>query len=116
MLYVNLAICIGLYRFADLDPLMMIGDVLFINNFTGRGINLVTWSLSHEMQYYLAAPFIYLMFRKLTGGKRIAGALAMLAITHSRSDGCCRRWASLTAVCGRLLCQPPRPSGRQRPR
>jgi peptidoglycan/LPS O-acetylase OafA/YrhL len=62
-LYVNLLICALFFKDADNALLMMIGDVLFINNFTGRGINLVTWSLSHEMQYYLVAPFVFLVCR-----------------------------------------------------
>lgn len=64
LLYFNLLICIALVPFADLSPVMMAGDFLFVNNFTGRGINLVTWSLSHEMQYYLLAPFVFLLFRE----------------------------------------------------
>ncbi len=79
LLYVNLVICLCFYRYADLDPGMALGDILFINNFTGRGLNLVTWSLSHEMQYYLAAPFIFLLFRRLTGWKTVVGAVAVLA-------------------------------------
>src|SRR5579883_95317 len=63
-LYVNLVLCALFFKYADDAPLPMIGDFLFINNFTGRGINLVTWSLSHEMQYYLVAPFVFLLCHK----------------------------------------------------
>lgn len=80
LLYFNLVICIGLYRFADLSPIKMVGDFLFITNFTGVGINAVTWSLSHEMQYYLIAPFIFLAFRR-ADGKALAGALALVVVT-----------------------------------
>ena len=82
LLYFNLVICIGLYRFANLDPLMMLGDFLFINNFTARGINLVTWSLSHEMQYYLLAPFIFLVFRNLSGRKAVIGAVILVLMAY----------------------------------
>jgi peptidoglycan/LPS O-acetylase OafA/YrhL len=75
-LYVNLLICALFFKYADNAPLMMIGDVLFINNFTGRGINLVTWSLSHEMQYYLVAPFVFLVCRN-----RPALLLVLIALT-----------------------------------
>src|SRR5471032_1733694 len=76
LLYFNLIVCIGLYRYADLDLGMMLGDFLFINNFTGRGINLVTWSLSHEMQYYLVAPFVFLAFRRARPAELI-GAMVL---------------------------------------
>src|SRR5665213_141294 len=82
LLYFNLVVCIGLFRYADLDPGMILGDVLFINNFTGRGVNLVTWSLSHEMQYYLIAPFIYLACHNLTGWRAVAGGLVLLASAY----------------------------------
>lgn len=63
LLYFNLLICLALVPFAVWSPLMVAGDFLFITNLTGRGVNAVTWSLSHEMQYYLAAPFVFLLFR-----------------------------------------------------
>jgi peptidoglycan/LPS O-acetylase OafA/YrhL len=80
LLYFTLIICIGLYRFADLSPLKMAGDFLFITNFTGRGINLVTWSLSHEMQYYLIAPFVFLAFRR-AGRKALVGVIVLVIFT-----------------------------------
>lgn len=63
-LYVNLLICTLFFKYADDALLPMFGDFLFINNFTGQRINLVTWSLSHEMQYYLVAPFVFLACRR----------------------------------------------------
>jgi peptidoglycan/LPS O-acetylase OafA/YrhL len=64
LLYFNLLVCLGLFSGAEIRPIEVIGDFLFITNFTDRGINLVTWSLSHEMQYYLICPFVFLLFRK----------------------------------------------------
>ena len=64
LLYFNLLVCAALFSGADLNPIKALGDFLFITNFTGRGINLVTWSLSPEMQYYLVAPFIFLLFQR----------------------------------------------------
>ncbi len=64
LLYFNLLVCAALFSGADLNPIKAFGDFLFITNFTGRGINLVTWSLSPEMQYYLVAPFIFLLFQR----------------------------------------------------
>jgi peptidoglycan/LPS O-acetylase OafA/YrhL len=76
-LYVNLVICALFFPGANNNPTMMLGDFLFINNFTGRGINLVTWSLSHEMQYYLIAPFVFLAFRKVSA-VRVTGLVALI--------------------------------------
>ena len=75
-LYFNLVICALFFKYADDAPLPMIGDFLFVNNFTGRSINLVTWSLSHEMQYYLLAPFVFLVCHK-----RPVLLLALIAVT-----------------------------------
>lgn len=63
LLYFNLLIAACFFVNAQFSPQMFVGDVLFITNFTGRGLNLVTWSLSHEMQYYLLAPFVFALFR-----------------------------------------------------
>ena len=62
LLYVNLVVCILFLPSANPTFLEALGDFLFINNFTGRGINGVTWSLSWEMQYYLIAPFVFAYF------------------------------------------------------
>lgn len=63
LLYVNLIVCLLFLPSANPTFLEALGDFLFINNFTGRGINGVTWSLSWEMQYYLIAPFVFAYFR-----------------------------------------------------
>ena len=63
LLYFNLLIAACFFVNAQFSPKMVIGDLLFITNFTGRGLNLVTWSLSHEMQYYLIAPLVFWLFR-----------------------------------------------------
>ncbi len=62
LLYVNLIACLLFLPSATPTLLEALGDFLFINNFTGRGINGVTWSLSWEMQYYLIAPFVFAIF------------------------------------------------------
>ncbi len=64
LLYVNLIACLLFLPSANPTLLEAIGDFLFFNNFTGRGINGVTWSLSWEMQYYLVAPFVFMIFAK----------------------------------------------------
>jgi peptidoglycan/LPS O-acetylase OafA/YrhL len=66
LLYFNLLVAICFFSSANLSPMEFIGDLAFITNFTDRGINLVTWSLSHEMQYYLIAPFVFRLFRAPT--------------------------------------------------
>ncbi|WP_341911770.1 acyltransferase [Ferrovibrio terrae] len=76
LLYFNLAICIGLYGASVLSLKTLLGDLFFVNNFTGRSINLVTWSLSHEMQYYLVAPFVFWAF----GHRRFGLPLCLVAI------------------------------------
>lgn len=63
LLYFNLLVAACFFVNARFSPKMLLGDLLFITNFTGRGLNLVTWSLSHEMQYYLIAPFVFWLFR-----------------------------------------------------
>lgn len=62
-LYVNLVLCACFYILADPTPWKLVGDFLFFNNFTLLTVNAVTWSLSHEFQYYLLAPFVFLVFR-----------------------------------------------------
>ena len=79
LLYFNLLVCAALFSNADLNPIKALGDLLFITNFTGRGINLVTWSLSPEMQYYLIAPFIFLVFQRARPVD-LVGAIALAAI------------------------------------
>jgi hypothetical protein len=59
-------VCLLLLPSAQPTWLEAAGDFLFVNNFTGRGINGVTWSLSWETQYYLVAPFVFLCFGKPT--------------------------------------------------
>ena len=82
LLYVNLVVCLLLLPSAQPTWLEAAGDFLFVNNFTGRGINGVTWSLSWEMQYYLVAPFVFLCF-----GKPTPRALAIvLALAHLVRD------------------------------
>ncbi|PLY10504.1 MAG: hypothetical protein C0626_05885 [Arcobacter sp.] len=65
LLYFNLIICLIFFEQSNPSFLQIIGDFFFFNNITGRNINLVTWSISHEMQYYLLAPFIFLFFNNL---------------------------------------------------
>lgn len=65
LLYFNLLIAACFFVSAQFSLKMVLGDVLFITNFTGRGLNLVTWSLSHEMQYYLLAPLVFWLFRSV---------------------------------------------------
>jgi peptidoglycan/LPS O-acetylase OafA/YrhL len=79
LLYFNLIICLAFYRHADLSPIKLLGEFLFINNFTGFGLNNVTWSLSYELQYYLIAPFIFLAFRR-ADGKAVAGCLVLVTV------------------------------------
>jgi peptidoglycan/LPS O-acetylase OafA/YrhL len=62
LLYLNLLVCLLILPSANPTVVEALGDFLFINNFTGRGINGVTWSLSWEMQYYLIAPFVFAIF------------------------------------------------------
>ena len=75
LLYFNLLVCLWLFPYSTHTMAATVGDFLFITNFTGRSINLVTWSLSHEMQYYLLAPFAFLAFRSA----RLPALLAVLA-------------------------------------
>lgn len=81
-LYVNLFFCALFFRYADTDPTKLLGDVFFVNNVTGVGINPVTWSLSHEMQYYLVAPFVFLAFRSRSTTTNIA-FLALLVVVYA---------------------------------
>lgn len=62
LLYVNLAFCLLLVVSTMPTWKQALGDFLFINNFIGRNINGVTWSMSWEMQYYLVAPFVFMYF------------------------------------------------------
>jgi peptidoglycan/LPS O-acetylase OafA/YrhL len=56
------------------EPLRMLGEALFIGNFTGEAVNGVTWSLSYEMQFYLVAPFIVIWVKAGTA-RALAGLL-----------------------------------------
>ena len=62
LLYVNLLVCLLFLPSAQPTLVEALGDFLFVNNYTGRGINGVTWSMSWEMQYYLVAPFVFMFF------------------------------------------------------
>lgn len=62
LLYLNLMVCLLILPSANPTIVEALGDFLFVNNFTGRDINGVTWSLSWEMQYYLIAPFVFAIF------------------------------------------------------
>ena len=62
LLYLNLTVCLLILASANPTVVEALGDFLFVNNFTGRDINGVTWSLSWEMQYYLIAPFVFAIF------------------------------------------------------
>ncbi len=81
LLYFNLLIGICFFGAAQLSPIEFIGDVAFITNFTDRGINLVTWSLSHEMQYYLVAPLVFHIFRS-PGWATLLKLVAVTAIIY----------------------------------
>lgn len=75
LLWFNLAICLALSTEVEFRPIAWLGEALFLTNYTGRGINSVTWSLAFEMQFYLIAPFIFLAVRKL-GWQKLAALLA----------------------------------------
>lgn len=60
----------GLARFA--------GEALFFGNYTGVGVNGVTWSLAYEMQFYLLAPFLIAWAR--SGTLRVLAALLLAAL------------------------------------
>jgi len=79
LLYVNLIACLLFLPSANPTFLEALGDFLFINNFTGRGISGVTWSLSWEMQYYLIAPFVFAYFR-VSAQKTIIQILALAVL------------------------------------
>src|SRR5262249_14702112 len=77
-LYLNLLVCALFLQIADLDPVKAFGDIAFLNNLTGNAINPVTWSLSYEMQYYIAAPFIFLLLRKRAAALVVAILIVFL--------------------------------------
>ncbi|MEI8148395.1 MAG: acyltransferase [Actinomycetes bacterium] len=81
LLYFNLIVCLLLFPYSSHDPIKIVGDFLFITNFTGRSINLVTWSLSHEMQYYVICPFVFLLFRSRTL-TAFGGAIALTVAAY----------------------------------
>lgn len=86
LLYFNLLVCSALFSYANLDYRMLLGDLFFVTNFTGRGINLVTWSLSPEMQYYLIAPLVFFLLRRmniLTLAASIAVCYLVYTVTRS---------------------------------
>lgn len=68
-LYVNVLFATLFFHAGDRHDLVrkLVSDLLFISNFTGPTLNRVTWSLAHEMQYYLVAPFVFLAFRRRPG-------------------------------------------------
>jgi len=78
LLYVNLVVCAFFYKYADVAPLKLAADFLFLNNFTGPSVNGVTWSLSHEMQYYLVAPFVFMFCKRHIGWLLAAIAAAFV--------------------------------------
>jgi peptidoglycan/LPS O-acetylase OafA/YrhL len=80
LLYFNLFACALLFSQADLDPVKLLGDIFFITNFTGRGVNMVTWSLSVEMQYYLVCPFVFLLFRRASRASVLGAFLLVLLL------------------------------------
>ncbi|MEZ5862159.1 MAG: acyltransferase family protein, partial [Geminicoccaceae bacterium] len=61
------------------DLVRIIGDALFIGNFTGTAVNGVTWSLNYEMQFYLLAPLVLVWVRPGSLGTLAALLLAGLA-------------------------------------
>jgi peptidoglycan/LPS O-acetylase OafA/YrhL len=79
LLWVNLALCWLLLPTADPTPVEALGDFLFVNNYTGRDINGVTWSLSWEMQFYLLAPLVFAYFCRWS--KTLLLQLVLLAVT-----------------------------------
>jgi peptidoglycan/LPS O-acetylase OafA/YrhL len=66
LLYFNLLVCLAILPSAQPTLIQALGDFTFLNNVTGRGINGPTWSMSWEMQYYLIAPFVFLVFRRVS--------------------------------------------------
>ena len=81
LLYFNLFAGALLFSGADRSLIKLLGDIFFITNFTDRGINLVTWSLSHEMQYYLICPLVFLVFGR-PGPINLLVCLAVLPIAY----------------------------------
>jgi len=79
LLYFNLLACVCLYMYSAPYPVQLFADVLFLNNFTVTLINPVSWSLSYEMQYYMAAPFVYRFFGKASL-KRLALCLSAIVL------------------------------------
>lgn len=85
LLYVNLIACLLFVPSANPTLMEALGDFLFLNNYTGRGINGVTWSLSWEMQYYLIAPFVFWCFR--TPSKKALLQVIALALLFEVAAG-----------------------------
>ena len=77
LLYFNLLVCLMFFPGVAFDLKKILGDFLFVTNFTGRSINLVTWSISHEMQYYLAAPFVFWLFGRKDSTLGFAACLGL---------------------------------------
>lgn len=84
-----LLVCLGGRFYNALgDPLSVLGDLLFLNNLTGRSINAVTWSLSYEMQYYLVCPFVFMLLSRATARTTLlafglAGLLFCISVLHA---------------------------------
>jgi peptidoglycan/LPS O-acetylase OafA/YrhL len=87
LLYLNLIVCLLFFRFGPVSLSEFLGDFFFVTNFTGRSINLVTWSLSHEVQYYLMCPLVFLIFRAASWKTLACCVLATAAIYYFTRSG-----------------------------
>ena len=72
----------------------IIGDFLFINNFTGRIVNPVTWSISYEMQDYFLFPVIIYFFCSRDRNTFLAclGTIAALLFLSFSTDTIVLKW------------------------
>jgi peptidoglycan/LPS O-acetylase OafA/YrhL len=95
LLYFNLIVCLMFFKFGPVSLEELLGDFFFVTNFTGRSINLVTWSLSHEMQYYLLCPLVFVLFRVASWRTFVACCAAVAAIYFVTRDGFLSHFAYL---------------------